>query len=64
MIRHGRWASPLKISKAFVKEEEQLGGQWHQKRAAEQVYLEQCETRRLLPLSSCIQSVIRVSRPS
>ena len=58
----GRRASPLRISKAFTKREEHLGNYWQRKRASEQVYLEHCEERRVLPLSSCIQSVIRVSR--
>jgi len=55
----GHRASPLRMSKRFMKEEEVLGDEWRQKRAAEMVYLEECERNRILPLSSCIQSVLR-----
>ena len=57
---HGpRHPSPVKMSKKFSQEEEMLGKQWLDKRAAEMVYLERCEEGRVLPLSTCLQSVIR-----
>ena len=58
-MRGPRHPSPVKMSKRFMQEEEMLGNQWLDKRAAEMVYLERCEERRMLPLSTCLQSVLR-----
>jgi hypothetical protein len=59
--RHHR--SPLKISKKFMREEEK-GYPWVHKRAAEVIYLEKCQESGVLPLSSCLQSVIRPQKYS
>ena len=58
-MRGPRHPSPVKMSKRFMQEEEMLGNKWLDKRAAEMVYLERCEERRVLPLSTCLQSVLR-----
>ena len=58
-MRGPRHPSPVKMSKRFMQEEEMLGNKWLDKRAAEMVYLERCEEQRVLPLSTCLQSVLR-----
>jgi hypothetical protein len=58
-MRGPRHPSPVKMSQRFMQEEEMLGNKWLDKRAAEMVYLERCEERRVLPLSTCLQSVLR-----